>query len=266
MRSQSSLFLSSKRRKPKIRSLLSIAFVFLFSLPALAVEYKKGHFKEKQRSAWSFGLRGYRHSLKAGDGNSMLGNASAVAVGYGYISDIWYFCGTVDILLGPYQPSREEQLNTDFEGTGFTLWSGFSAQNLNLRSQEGGYGFALGFGYQDIVGRSYGKNRIEETAADDKELIDNYTLRITNFSLIPAIFFSWLGEERTAGNKPADLITSLEGYFLTLGMAMPLQVSYSAKYESRQSGNTEAGRQKNTEKGLLTGYSIILEFSSFLGT
>lgn len=214
---------------------------------------------EDKGNVWSFGITGMRHSLKAGDGNELLGNAGAIQIGTGWIANSWYSDVSLDILLGPYEPTREKQLNVDYVGTGLTAFAGFSAQTKNLRSAEGGYGFALGLSYADTVGRSVGRNRKEGSSAD---LLDNYTMRVTNFSLIPAIFFSWLKEARPKGNTPELLETRVEGYFLTIGMAMPVLSSYSAKYDKREGDEVE---EKN-DKGQLRGYSILVALKSMLGT
>lgn len=212
---------------------------------------------EDKGNVWSFGLTGMRHSLKAGNGEEFLGNAAAIQLGTGYISNSWYADVSLDILLGPYEPTHDKQLNVDYVGTGVTAFAGFSAQTKNLRSAEGGYGFALGLSYADTVGRSVGRNR-KEGHGDD--LVDNYTMRATNLSLIPAIFFSWLREARPDGNTPELLETRVEGYFLTIGMAMPMLSSYTARYNRRDSG--EPVRQK----GRLRGYSILIGLTSMLGT
>src|SRR5690606_38917285 len=95
-------------------------------------------------------------------------------------------------------------------------------------------GFALGLSYADMVGRSIGKNR-KETGhpVSNSELVDDYTMRVTNFSLLPAVFFSWLEEARPRGNTPELLTTRLDGYMLTIGIAMPLLISYQASYTKR---------------------------------
>lgn len=212
---------------------------------------------EDKGNVWSFGLTGMRHSLKAGDGNELLGNSAAIQLGTGYISSSWYTDVSLDILLGPYEPTRGKQLNVDYVGTGLTVFAGFSAQTKNLRSAEGGYGFALGLSYADIVGRSVGRNRKEGEGGD---LIENYAMRVTTFSLVPAIFFSWLREARPNGNTPELLETRVEGYFLTIGMAMPLLSSYSAKYSRRD------GEPVSPEKGQLRGYSLLIALKAMLGT
>lgn len=247
---------------------LSVAF------PALAQDTSA---KEKtfgpRQDAFSVGLSGQRHSLKSGDGNEVLGNSAVIQLGKGYIADTWFWNASLDIHLGPYEPARGRQLDVDYFGTGLSLWAGTSAQNSNLRSPEGGYGFALGLSYADVVGRSLGRNRLEQGDPSDprnQHLIDNYVLRVTNFSLLPAIFFCWLDEARPAGNTPELLATRLEGFILTVGMAMPLLVSYKAQYDTR----TQRDRQNTIvkpagtarESGQLRGYSIVIALTAMLGT
>lgn len=206
---------------------------------------------EPKHNVFSVGLIGLRHSLKSGDGNEVLGNGGGVALGAGYIAKSWLFNGSFDILLGPYEPTRKERFDVDFYGTGATLWSGFSAQTLDLRSPAGGYGFGLGLSYADTVGRSA---KLTGTTPD-------YVIRITNLSLTPGLFFTWLKQARPRGNTPELLTTRLEGEILSLGIAMPLLNSYSARYESA----TTPGRGV-TQKGRLRGYSLTLSLTGLLGT
>ncbi len=204
---------------------------------------------EPKRNVFSVGLSGARHSLKAGDGNSVQGNSGAVQLGYGYVADSWFFGGSLDILLGPYEPARGKELDVDYVGTGATLWTGLSAQTLDLRSPAGGYGFGLGLTYQDTVGRS-----VAPGAG-----LDEYVIRVTSVALTPGIFFSWLSPARQRGHTPELLKTRLEGFILNLGAAMPLLNSYKAKYLDVAKGETV------NEKGRLRGYSIQMTLTAVIG-
>jgi hypothetical protein len=245
-----------------------------FAPIAGAIEATKTANPGVRKTVWSFGLSGIRHSLKAGDGNEVLGNSASINLGTGYVSDSWYILGSFDIILGPYEPTYNQQLDVDYFGTGFTVWSGYSAQELNLRSPDGGYGFALGFSYADIVGRSIGKNRGESASnIDNNNLVDNYTIKVTNFSLLPAVFFSWLEEPRSRGNSPDLLKTRIDGYFLTIGIAMPLLISYHAKFDTRDQYEVVDDKvviiqESETERpsGHLRGYSLLITMTSLLGS
>ncbi len=219
--------------------------------PAPAAKAATAAPAEAKHNVFSIGLLGVRHSLKSGEGNEVLGNGGGVALGAGYIAKSWLVNASFDILLGPYEPTRKERFDVDFYGTGATLWIGFSAQTLDLRSPAGGYGFALGLSYADTVGRS----------AELSGTNPDYVIRITNLSLVPGLFFSWLEPARRRGNTPDLLTTRLEGETLSLGMAMPLLNSYSARYESAASPGTGI-----TQKGHLRGYSLTLALTGLLGT
>ncbi len=254
---------------------LILTFLILaLSLEAHAIEATKEAPTGVRKTVWSFGLTGLRHSLKAGDGNEVLGNSASVNLGTGYVSDSWYLYGSFDIILGPYEPTLNQQLDVDYYGTGFTIWSGYSAQDLDLRNPDGGYGFALGFSYADIVGRSIGKNRKESSSKiSNNNLKDNYSIKVTNFSLLPAIFFSWLDEPRPRGNSPDLLKTRIDGYFLTIGMAMPLLVSYHARYDTRDQYEVVDDQlvitkesETLTPSGNLRGYSLLVTLTALLGT
>jgi hypothetical protein len=208
---------------------------------------------DAKHSVYSVGLLGLRHSLKSGEGNEVLGNAGGVALGAGYVAKSWLATGSVDILLGPYEPTQKNRRDVDFYGTGATVWLGFSAQTLDLRSPEGGYGFGLGLSYADTVGRS----------AEVNGTVPDYVMRISNLSLVPGLFFSWLQPARPRGNTPELLTTRLEGEILSLGLAMPLLSAYSARYEA---ASAAPGSGPTTQKGRLRGYTLTLVLTGLLGT
>lgn len=224
-----------------------------------------------RRSVFSIGVEGDKHSLKAGNGDELIGNSAAVQLGTGYIADKWYTSLSLDIILGPYEPVRNRELNTDFIGTGLTWFTGISAQTQNLRSPEGGYGFALGLNYSDIVGRTVsGRNAdSREGKKDSGEILDNYIMRVNKFSMMPAVFFSWLKDARPSGNSPDLLLTRIEGYLLTIGVAIPLLTTYSAQYNVREStddsGTVNPTREKRVH-GQLRGYSVLMAMTAFFGT
>jgi hypothetical protein len=223
--------------------------------------------KKTRRSIWGFGLSGQKLTLKSGDEYEVLGNQVSIQIGTGYFAKSWYFLGSLDFTLGPYEPIQNQQIDADFVGTGATLWTGFSAQTLDLRSSAGGYGFALGLNYGDIMGRSTGRNRRDDgkrqadgkPTEDNLGLIDSYSIRITNFSIIPALFFSWLDEARPLGNSKDLLSTRIEGYILTFGLAVPMDTTYSAKAIL-----TDKSVKNGT--GHLRGYTLLVTWSTILST
>ncbi len=223
--------------------------------------------QKTQRSIWGFGLSGQKLTLKSGDEYEVLGNQVSIQIGSGYFAKSWYFLGSLDFTLGPYEPIQSQQIDADFVGTGATLWTGFSAQTLDLRSSAGGYGFALGLNYGDIMGRSAGRNRRDDgkrqpdgkPTEDNLDLIDSYSIRVTNFSIIPALFFSWLDEARPMGNSKDLLTTRIEGYILTFGLAVPMDTTYSAKAIL-----TDKSVKNGT--GHLRGYTLLVTWSTILST
>lgn len=220
---------------------------------------KKSSSENVKRNIWSFGFTGFRSSLKADDGSELLGNSGAVQLGTGYLGHAFFFDASFDILLGPYEPTFARQVNVDYTGTGMTLWTGFSAQTADLRSEAGGYGFALGISYSDIAGHSSGKNSSAKNGAQADKLVDDYTMRVTNLSLLPAVYFSWLAPARPHGNTPELLATRVEGYVLTIGAAAPMVATYSADY------TTQDGKQ-HSSRGKLNGYGLLLSLKAMLGT
>lgn len=221
-----------------------------------------------KRNVFSVGFLGEKHSLKAGDGNELSGNSTAVQLGSGYIADKWYTQFSLDIILGPYEPVRNRELNSDFFGTGFTWFMGVSAQTQNLRSPEGGYGFALGISYADIVGRTVSERSQDSREGKRGETINDYTIRVNKLSLMPAVFFSWLKDARPKGNSPEQLMTRLEGYLMTIGVEIPLLATYSAAYTIRdnESPTELLPTREQKDNGQLRGYSVLFGLTTFLGT
>jgi hypothetical protein len=60
------------------------------------------------------------------------------------------------------------------------------------------------------------------------------------------------------------LATRLEGYFLSVGLAIPLLANYRVEYETFGSGREPS--QADNAKGKLRGYSLALGLAAMLGT
>ncbi len=242
-------------------SMLLFLLIGLAHPNAVAEEVSTTDNKTMIRSrVWSFSLTGKRHSWKSNQNNELLGNVAEVQIANGYLDRSWYVMASIDIILGPYAPSRGRQANLDYYGTGFTAWWGFSTQVGDLRSKDDGYGFALGLNYADIVGRN---NSVGEKQLGNRtEKITSYQTRVASISLMPAIFFCWLNEGRPVGNKPELLSTRIEGYILLAGLALPIDARYQSRYEYTDSGgNHFTGR----EKGRFKGYSVFVSLQTLLG-
>ena len=229
--------------------------------------------EEKRNTVWYLGMNGERHLLKSGEGNHLLGSSLEVQLGRGYIGESWYGTVSVDIISGPYEPVEQKTQSLDYLGTGITMWWGYNAEPVSIRTDKGNYGFSLGLSYADIVGRSVGERRFVREVPGGKEeteVVDDYVMRVTDFALIPAIFFCWLKEPRVLNNKPENLMTRIEGYLLTIGVAMPLIASYQVKYKSTKPDKTgQTDPPLKTEPvsvhGGLRGYSLVVSFSVLLG-
>ena len=232
---------------------------------------------------WSVGLTGERFTFKAGDGYELLGNSGGLAVGYGYIKGRWFLMGEGEMLVGPFDPSYRRILNVDYQGTAIQAWWGYSAEELDLRHPDGGYGFIFGFNYKDIVGKSVDQQDhpvTPKTAGDMRESF-NHSVRATSFSITPGIFFCWMQSPREKTSK--SLVTRIEGYILTLTYSMPIFSRYQAKYSSWEfkdkTNNSldhlddqapvqadEIERSRFKKGGKLKGHSIAITFQALLGT
>lgn len=232
---------------------------------------------------WSVGLTGERFTFKAGDGYELLGNSGGLAIGYGYIKGRWFLMGEGEMFVGPFDPSYRRILNVDYQGTAIQTWWGYSAEELDLRHPDGGYGFIFGFNYKDIVGKSVDQQDHPIAPGTAKEMREsfNHSVRATSFSITPGIFFCWMQSPRVKTSK--SLVTRIEGYLLTLSYSMPIFSRYQAKYSSWefkdkvnrnldeledhdpvQSDEIRQGRFK--KGGKLKGHSITITFQALLGT
>lgn len=225
-----------------------------------------------RKQFWTFELSAFRHDLKAGDGNELKGKNLNLSIGKGSMKEKWFSYGSVDIILGPYEPVRGNQLDVDYKGVGLSYWIGYSAPDLNLRDELGGYGFIVGLIYSDLVGESIGKNlkiNSDDTNPDNVNLIDQYRMHINYFAISPTIFFSWLKPGRKLGDNPDLLKTRIEGYFLTLGLAIPIVSNYQAKYSVKErideSGRGEIVSADKSDSGSLEGLSIMIRFTTLFG-
>ncbi len=249
-------------------SLICLIVVCLFSPPAGAEEAgsKENTKIEHRENVVVVGLTGLRHALTTGDSNDLLGNSAEISLGVGKIDKLWYARLTADLYLGPYDPVAERQLNAEFEGTGLTMFAGYSAESQDIRSTGGGYGFACGLIYSDIKGHSVGSNRFlnnSNSGDPDRRFMSAYNVRFTSLSLAPAIFFSNFKEARRQGNSPEDLITRFEGFDVLVGVAIPIYARYKARYSLVDA--SENLLEPRAESGKMKGHSIFVNVTAYLG-
>lgn len=223
----------------------------------------KANAPEIRNSVWSIGISRAQYMLKASDGEQFLGVSSIIHLGKGNIYDNWFLTYFLDVISGPYSSQQRETLKIDFRGTGISIFTGYNAEQVSIRTEDGSYGFGLGFNYFDVIGRA----DIDEQFYLSKKGVDNYVMRITQFSLIPSIFFSWLKSGRAVSNNPDQLKTRIEGSLLTIGVSMPLLANYHVRYgEYSFSENDSSGRtQSMSKKGELKGYTIIVSYLVLFG-
>ena len=210
-----------------------------------------------KNAVWSVGTTVERFALEGEDSNELTGTAGLLQFGGGFLGERFAFLGSANLILGPYEEVRSEDIKTDFGGTGFTAWT-YYAVGMDLRHPKGSYGFCLGLDYTDMVGRS-----VSKSASKDDRVLDNYVIRSAIFSVIPGFFFAWLEPARPKGNTPELLATRIEGYVLTIAYSYPLIADYKVKYTTAEpNGNNE---QSFRSSGDLKGYAVIVGFGFLLG-
>ena len=218
---------------------------------------------EYRTTVWTIGLSQNKYALKSGEEASLLDSATVVQLGRGHLAENIYASYTFEIISGPYNSRQQGHVSTDFTGTGFSAMIAHTAENANIRTESGNYGFAIGLGYSDIIGRSVGL----KPAVSSSENIDQFTMHVTSYTILPSLFFAWLKEVRPVGNTPELLATRIEGYVLNLGIAMPLWARYRISYLSTPMGASGAlaSPQSVTKNGYLGGYNLVITFSALLG-
>lgn len=240
-----------------------LAWILLFP-SGLAAETKYRMTDETRDSTWAIGLTSLQHSLKSGDGVNLTGSATAVQLGYTHIGETWILTSSLDVISGPYLATPQQEEKLDYSGTGFTMTFASSAEMANVRTYSGNYGFALGVTYFDVVGRVVG-DRVEANDPQSVTKTDSLVLRVTNFGLMPSIFFTWLVPDvRRVSNRPVDLVTRIEGYHLNIGFIVPMVANYTLEFDEIDEDNKD-NRIKFRQKNDFFGYSIAISFSALLG-
>ena len=114
----------------------------------------------------------------------------------------------------------------------------------------------------DIVGRVVGER------FDPEKKTDKFVMRVTSFSIVPSIFFTWLERSaRKISNHPDSLKTRIEGYYLNMGFHVPVIAKYNLRFDNviQSDDDEEAIRETNKLKGDLYGFSIVISFTALLG-
>lgn len=210
-----------------------------------------------KNSVWVFGIAGVDYELAEGDGSNLTGGSVMVQLGRGYIGPHWFGQGSVDIIAGPYQTPQRSKPKLDHAGTGFSALTGYSFNDVGIRSEGGAFGISLGLSYADIIGRN------TDVFNSGTEIIDQFVMRVANFSITPGLFYAWLEKARPDGNKPEHLVTRLEGYILNLGVQLPLRATQTTKYQSLPPDRSS--ETSESQSGHMKGYSIVLNLTTLLG-
>ena len=213
------------------------------------------------------GLFGGRHYMQGGFGHAYNGNNAGFSIGGGYFGERYFGFSSFDTHFGPWDPIPERQVIVDYSGTGASIYLGVNGQETSLRSPDGSYGFAIGATYLDTIGRSSGRTRKDPADFDPdtkatEDLIRNYSIHVTTFAVMPALFFAWLEPARPKGNTPDLLKTRMEGTILMLGFSLPVVATYSANYDKKPVGTKET--TEFSERGQLKGYSMVLSYTALL--
>ncbi|WP_143478187.1 hypothetical protein [Pseudobacteriovorax antillogorgiicola] len=210
---------------------------------------------EYRHSAWSIGLTFKNHILRSPQENNFLGTAAAIQLGRTYVYHRWIAGLSLDVLTGPYESPERQNIVVDFTGTGASGYIGYGLSGEpTLQSGTLDYGLILNLGYGDMIGRSVSQ-RVR--TSEDDEPVNNWVMRINDFSIAPAIFVSWLKPARPEGNSPELLVTRIEGVFVHFGALFPIQTKYKLQYDQ--------GESTFNDNGDLKGHTWFLAITALIG-
>ena len=209
---------------------------------------------QQRNSAWTIGLSSSRHDLTHGDLKIYHGSASSIKIGKSYMGKHWLAGFSLDILAGPHNSPGNQSVDIDFTGTGMSSLFGYQVIGDRLRAGQTSYGFILSFLYSDMVGRSVG-HQIE--SSNNPNPINNWVMRVNNFSAGPSLFLSWLKPPREVGDSPELLKTRLEGVIIQCGFYAPTLARYKLKF-------TDKTGQQNV-RGDLYGKTYFLSMTVLFG-
>ncbi len=229
------------------------------------------------KSFWTFGTGLASYNLRTESIHAIKGRSGRISVGHNTSAKNWSLAASMDIVLGPYEPLKTENMrniDVDFNGTGTTMVGTYKLPGSN-DSRTGSPSFLAGISYLDLTGRSLGGgyekdfvlSPVATTEGADaiNQVIDNYKLRTTRLTALVGVAWVENWAKARKSNQPIDLKTSVDGYILSLWTELPIISKYSSEF-NLVTATDRVNTTTFNDRGTLTGYTIIFQATALFGS
>ena len=228
-----------------------ILVLLLISPLRLLAEKENYYYKsQKRNTSLEVGMAAGYNFINEIDNVELEGFSSNLIIGVASTHfDKWLIDGSLEIIAGP---NDKQNMKVDFGGTGFSLRGAYSV--IGSFRPNNAFGPALTASYQFLSGR----NPTDYSNSINGKTITSWSIKTRSFILMPALYYRSFKSARQVTNDPAYLTTRVEGWMISLGVAIPTFLEYSLKQTSEESGSSSSS-------GKLGGYAIQLSAQIFLG-
>lgn len=218
-------------------------------------------------SFFSMHYAGYRYQLSSDSRNLLVGNAMQLQVGYGKLREHTFWESGISLLVGPFTPNPDLPLLSTSQGFGAYTTMGWIAPDQPFRNPNGpAIGLQCGLHYMDLTQRSVATASTQGHTAPYMGMISTRSMRVTDLSLYPGFFLSWLPTPpRPDMVHPDSAKTRIEGYWIQIGFGIPLYTRYDERYLDSGILNTDGIASQQRHAGALHGYTTMISFTVLLG-
>lgn len=220
---------------------------------------------------WTMSMGGQRFFLGSKEDHDVHGYAGQVSFGMSWhLRERWQLTGQAEVIAGPWDRIRNNSFDADFNGVGGTVDSLICVSRAECRSGDWTWAVAAALSYFDISGRSIGANRHDTGNPNERGnlfLEHRYNLNVSGLWIVPSVVWLKFSKPRPTGNTTELLTTRIEGVAFRAGVGIPLITRYRANFVKREEGSGASQYPvESTEKGKMTGYSVLMSFQAWLGT
>ncbi len=210
---------------------------------------------------------GYRYQLSSDSRNLLVGNAMQLQVGYGKLREHTFWESGIGLLVGPFTPNPDLPLLSTSQGFGAYTTMGWIARDQPFRNPHGPViGLQCGLHYIDFTQRSVANTSTQGNIAPYVGMISARSMRVTDLSLYPGFFLSWLPTPpRPDMVHPDSAKTRIEGYWIQIGFGFPLYTRYDERYLDSGMLNADGTPSQQRHTGALHGYTTTISLTVLLG-
>lgn len=252
----------------------TIAALCLSPSPTLAAESEV-----TKTSHWTFNGGLTTFAIDTDSIHEIHGQAAQIGVGLSQETSRWTLASEIHMILGPYvpvNPGNLRRIDIDFSGTGASFMAGWKLRPQVLKGHHRTTVLLTGLSYSDQQGRSVGggyegdfvltppRASDSKTNISGNQVIDNYSLRSTNFSALAGVGWHSYWSQKPQSNRPADLKTTVDGYQLALLLESPIHSDYTADYDLITATDKIESTRKS-DRGKLSGLGLTFQFTAYFG-